>query len=361
MSIQPLVIQLPGKAYPVYFGQNLLLEPACFRPHLKGKQVFILSQPGVAEHYLEPLLKTLAAYRCDYFLLPVGEEYKTLSTWQSILEQLIQKGHERSTTLIALGGGMVGDLTGFAAATYLRGVNYLQVPTTLMAQVDSSVGGKTGINHAAGKNLIGAFYHPQAVLVDTKTLATLPEREYRSGLAEVVKYGLIADAAFFQWLETESQVLRQGKEPALLLEAIKRSLSIKAEIVAEDPLEQSGRRALLNFGHTLGHALEGLVGYGKLLHGEAVAIGMNCAARLSMERGWLAAQDYQRLQALLENLGFKLALPETLSLTDLLTFLNKDKKIKAGQWRFVLLKGLGEAVLVDDVQEADLAKLIPHL
>src|SRR5690606_29345468 len=264
-------------------------------------------------------------------------------TLNSIFDKLLQERHERSTTLIALGGGVIGDLTGFAAATYQRGVNFVQVPTTLLAQVDSSVGGKTGVNHPLGKNMIGAFYQPQCVIADTDVLATLPERELKSGIAEVIKYGLIDNLAFFEWLEQNIEGLVAG-DPRLLAEAIRVSCEEKARIVAADEKE-GGVRALLNLGHTFGHAIETAMGYGTWLHGEAVATGMVLAADLSQRMGWLDLASAERAKALLQRAGLPVCPPAEMKADDFLRLMAVDKKVMAGKIRFILLRGLGKAVI----------------
>lgn len=359
MSYQTIHLKIADESYPVYVGSALLKEPALFRSHIQGKQVMIVTQPKLAELYLDPLLLTLKDYHCDYICLPAGEEHKNLCSWQMIIDQLLAKGHERSTTLLALGGGMIGDLTGFAAASYLRGVNYLQLPTTVIAQVDSALGGKTGLNLPSGKNLVGAFYQPKAVIADLSTLESLPRREFMAGLAEVIKYGLIKDQAFFEWLEDHMTELLAGQKD-LLNEAICRSILLKGFFIEQDPRETKGIRSLLNFGHTLGHALEAILGYGTLLHGEAVAIGMGFAARLSLQKGLLKEQDCQRIQNLIQKAGLLLECQNKLNLEELLTYLKKDKKVEAGRLRFVLLRAIGEACLSEEVSEEDLTKLIPH-
>ena len=266
-------VQLGKRSYPIYIGEDLLSQPQYFLDHIPSENVFIVSNEKVAPLYLDKVLDSCKKLQCDYKILPDGEQYKNIATMETIYSSLLEKHCDRNTTLIALGGGVIGDITGFAAATYQRGVHFIQVPTTLLAQVDSSVGGKTGVNHALGKNMIGCFYQPRCVIADLGTLETLDDRELSAGIAEIIKYGLIRDTEFFIWLENNIQKL-VDKDPETLAYAVLRSCENKAQIVAEDELEQSGKRALLNYGHTFGHAIETGTGYGSWLHGEAVACGM---------------------------------------------------------------------------------------
>ncbi len=360
MAYKTLQFQLPGQSYPVYVGSALLKQAELFERHVQGKQILIVTQKKVADFYLKDLLSALSAYRVTVALLPEGESHKNLKTWRKLMDQLVLEGHDRSTTLLALGGGLTGDVAGFAAACYQRGVNYIQIPTTLIAQVDSALGGKTGINHSAGKNLIGAFHHPSCVIVDIATLKTLPKRERSAGLAEVIKYGLIRDPVFFSWLENNLSVLMQGQEESLL-HAVSTCVGIKAELVALDEREQSGLRSLLNFGHTLGHALEALFHYRVFRHGEAVALGMNMAARLSRERGWLPEKDEQRIQALLAASTLPLKIRRKIDIEKLFSYLLRDKKRKDNRLKWVLLQGIGQAVLTDQVSREDFMKVIPAL
>jgi 3-dehydroquinate synthase len=274
------------RSYPIFIGSGLLGDRNCFAPYIKGKQLCIVTNEVVAPLYLEGLIELLSVTcQVDVVILPDGEQYKTVATLMKIYDCLLEKKHNRTTTLIALGGGVVGDMTGYAAASYQRGVNFIQVPTTLLAQVDSSVGGKTGVNHPLGKNMIGAFYQPEAVIIDTDVLGSLPERELSAGIAEIIKYGLIGDADFFRWLEVNMTAL-QSLDASVVTEAIARSCQNKASVVAQDEKE-GGIRAILNLGHTFGHAIETAQGYGTWLHGEAVAIGMMIAAVLSEKMAWI--------------------------------------------------------------------------
>ncbi len=344
--MQTLKLELGARSYPIYIGGGLLGRANLLAPHVGGKQVMVVSNVTVAPLYLDKVLSALKAFECHTLALPDGERYKTLDTLNLIFDALLQKRCDRHVTLIALGGGVIGDLTGFAAATYQRGVPYIQIPTTLLAQVDSSVGGKTGVNHPLGKNMIGAFYQPQCVIADTETLNTLPERELGAGLAEVIKYGLIRDRAFFDWLDANLDKLLARNAPTLAY-AIERSCRNKAEIVAQDERE-SGVRALLNFGHTFGHAIETGLGYGVWLHGEAVAAGMCLAADLSRRLGWISDADLQRIVRLIARARLPVAAPPTLSAERFMELMAVDKKVKAGKLRLVLLKAIGVAVLTSD-------------
>ncbi|MEM6406144.1 MAG: 3-dehydroquinate synthase [Pseudomonadota bacterium] len=338
-------VELPQHRYPIQIGTDLLAHPDYFAPYLCSNRVLIVTNTTVAPLYLKQLQQALADYQVDELILPDGEQYKNLTTLNQIYDALLQQRHDRQTTLIALGGGVIGDMTGFAAASYQRGVHFIQVPTTLLAQVDSSVGGKTGINHALGKNMIGAFHQPQAVIADTSTLNTLPDRELSAGLAEVIKYGLINDPDFFVWLETNMTALCQ-RDPDALAYAIQRCCADKAAIVAADERE-TGTRALLNLGHTFGHAIETGMGYGTWLHGEAVAAGMVMAANLSHRLGWLSATDQARISALLATVGLPTA-PPGLSPADFRQHVAVDKKVQNGHLRLILLRGIGQAVISSD-------------
>ncbi len=337
-------VQLGKRSYPIYIGEKLLSDVELLTKHIPSKNVFIVSNEKVAPLYLDKLLEIYEGFNCNNLILPDGEKYKNLSTMEAIYTSLLEKHCDRNTTLIALGGGVVGDITGFAAATYQRGVNFLQIPTTLLAQVDSSVGGKTGVNHTLGKNMIGCFYQPQCVIADLSTLNTLDDRELSAGIAEVIKYGLIRDDNFFVWLEKNIQKLI-NRDPETLAYAVQCSCKNKAEIVAEDELEKTGTRALLNFGHTFGHAIETGVGYGNWLHGEAVACGMLMAMRLSIKQGWITEQDYSRVEALLEKANLPTTVPDSMSIDEFMAHMSVDKKVRAGKLFLVLLKSIGDATL----------------
>ena len=343
-----LEVALGERSYPIHIGAGLLGQPALFAPHVEGRLEAIVTNATVAPLHAAQLDATLeragAAARMR-IVLPDGEAHKDWRTLDLVFESLLRGRADRRTVLVALGGGVVGDIAGFAAATYQRGVAHLQVPTSLLAQVDSSVGGKTAINHPLGKNMIGAFHQPCAVVADTATLATLPPRELASGLAEVVKYGAIHDVAFLAWIEEHASALA-ARDPTALAHAIRRSCEIKAEIVAADERE-AGARALLNFGHTFGHAIESATGYGTWLHGEAVAIGMALAARFSVAQGRIAASDAERLERLLARLGLPVR-PPAITRERWLEYMGRDKKNERGRITLVLLERLGRAAIVKD-------------
>lgn len=350
--MKTLRVELGARSYPIHIGPGLLRRADLVTPLLAGGQVLVVTNETVGPLYLESLRSALGGRVVDSVALPDGEQYKTLETLETLFDALLRARFGRDCTLIALGGGVVGDITGFAAACYQRGVAYVQVPTTLLAQVDSSVGGKTAVNHALGKNMIGAFHQPTGVIADTSTLETLPDRELCAGLAEVFKYGLIRDAAFFEWLEAHLQALL-GREPELLEHAIYRSCSNKAEVVACDERE-SGMRALLNLGHTFGHAIETGLGYGRWLHGEAVAAGMCLAADLSARLGWIDDPTAARVEALVVRAGLPTHLPAGLAPARMLELMAVDKKARAGHMRLVLLKGIGKAQVTDAADTAAL-------
>ena len=354
--MRTLNVALGARAYPIHIGGGLLQQPELITRHLRTPRVAIVSNTVVAPLYLNTLvggLEKVGVGMTPPIVVPDGEAHKTAATLDIIYGHLLAQRCDRSTTVIALGGGVIGDLAGFAAATYQRGVPFIQIPTTLLSQVDSSVGGKTGINHPLGKNMIGAFWQPQLVLADTDTLNTLPDRELSAGLAEVIKYGLIRDLPFLEWLEANLDRLL-ARDTEALTWAIERSCANKAEVVADDELEtaKEGGRALLNLGHTFGHAIETGVGYGEWLHGEAVAAGMVMAAELSRRLGWLSGADFERTVALLERAGLPVESP-ALGVDRYLDLMSHDKKVIAGRLRLVLLKGLGEAVTFSDAPSGD--------
>lgn len=342
-----LNVELGERSYPIVIGSQLLGDPQYLLPYIRGRQVCVVTNETVAPLYLSRLLEGLSEFdKVDTIELPDGEAFKTLDTVNRIFDLLLERRHNRSTTLIALGGGVIGDMTGFAAACYQRGVDFVQIPTTLLAQVDSSVGGKTGVNHPLGKNMIGAFYQPRVVLADMDTLQTLPGRELSAGLAEVIKYGLICDAPFFNWLETNMPQLLE-RDPRALAYAVDRCCRDKAAVVAEDERE-SGRRAILNFGHTFGHAIEAVQGYGNWLHGEAVAAGMVMAAELSRLRGSIDTELVERIRALLSAAQLPQEAPQGMAVQQFLDAMAVDKKVLDGRLRLVLLRALGDAQIVDD-------------
>ena len=355
VTMQTLTVDLGERSYPIFVGRKLLDDGERLRQFISGRQVCVVTNETVAPLYLERLRAQLTGLQVDTVILPDGESYKTLRQLDAIYDTLLGARHNRTTTLLALGGGVVGDMTGFAAACYQRGVNFIQIPTTLLSQVDSSVGGKTGVNHPLGKNMIGAFYQPRAVFIDLDTLQTLPERELSAGLAEVIKYGLIADAGFLAWQEAHIDALL-ARDPAVLSEAIVRSCAIKARIVAGDERE-SGARALLNLGHTFGHAIETAQGYGNWLHGEAVAAGMVLAAALSAQQGWLSDADVARVRALLVRARLPVAPPADMPVDQFLALMAVDKKVLDGRLRLILLSRLGGATIVDAVPESSIHQL----
>jgi 3-dehydroquinate synthase len=346
--MQTLTVPLGSRSYPIHVGAGLLGQPELICAHLSQRKVAVVTNATVAPLYLAPLCRALASRDVSAvrIVLPDGESYKNADTLNRIFDALIEERCERKTAILALGGGVVGDLAGLAAALYQRGVPYIQLPTTLLAQVDSAVGGKTAINHARGKNMIGAFYQPLAVVADTDALTTLPDRELSAGMAEVVKYGLIRDASFFEWLEQHVARLC-GREPEALEHAIVASCRNKADIVGLDERE-TGPRALLNYGHTFGHAIEAGLGYGAWLHGEAVACGMVIAARLSECLGMLTPDETRRITGVLSRAGLPVARPD-LGFDRYLELMGHDKKVEGGKIRFILLRGIGNGEIMDDV------------
>jgi 3-dehydroquinate synthase len=342
--MKTLELELGERSYPIHIGSQLIDQADLYKKHLKGSFTAVVTNQTVAPFYADRVLKTLEGLgqKVRLIILPDGEVYKTWETLQTIFDALLESGADRKTTLIALGGGVIGDMTGFAAASYMRGIRFIQVPTTLLSQVDSSVGGKTGINHPLGKNMIGAFYQPQAVIADLDTLRTLPPKELAAGLAEVIKHGAIADADFFSWMEKNIEPLN-ACEPKAMEHAVQRSCEIKSHIVALDEKE-GGVRATLNFGHTFGHAIEAGMGYGEWLHGEAVGCGMVLAADLSVRTGRLTTGDFQRIK----NLVTALKLPSTppkLGITRYIDLMSVDKKAEGGEVRYILLDGIGRSTI----------------
>ena len=350
-----LNVDLGNRSYPIHIGDGVLARADLVLPHIRGKQVLLVSNETVAPLYAETLRSQLqaAGLTVAEVVLPDGEQYKDRQHLNHIFDALLQARFNRKATLIALGGGVVGDMTGFAASCYQRGVDFVQVPTTLLSQVDSSVGGKTGINHPLGKNMIGAFQQPRVVLADTGVLKTLPQRELSAGLAEVIKYGLIRDPDFFAWLEAHMEGL-MARDPDLLAEAIKRSCQNKAEVVAADEFEQNDIRALLNLGHTFGHAIETGMGYGEWLHGEAVGAGLLFAADLSCREGWIARSDVARVKALLLRASLPVAAPAGMTPEIFMQHMAVDKKNVDGRLRLVLLKQIGLAVVTDQASPVNL-------
>ncbi|MFL9593157.1 3-dehydroquinate synthase [Aeromonas schubertii] len=354
--MERLVVELGERSYPIEIGAGLLRQPERYRQVIKGQRVMVVTNETVAPLYLETLLAQLGDYRVDTLVLPDGEAHKSLSTFETVMSALLEGNHGRDTTLIALGGGVIGDLVGFAAACYQRGVPFIQIPTTLLSQVDSSVGGKTAVNHPLGKNMIGAFYQPKSVIIDIDCLATLPEREFAAGMAEVIKYGIIWDSDFFVWLEQNMARLQQLDEEALT-QAILRCCAIKAEVVTEDETE-SGVRALLNLGHTFGHAIEAEMGYGNWLHGEAVAAGTMLAADTAVLCGMMSDAERERIRRLLLAARLPVHAPAEMDFSAFIAHMRRDKKVLNGTLRLVLPRGIGKAEVVAHVTEAQLAQVI---
>lgn len=349
-------IQFDERSYPIYIGEGLISNYELISQHILGKKVAIITNETVADIYLKTLMETVSPHKeLISIILPDGESYKSKDSLDSIYAQLLENKADREITLIALGGGVIGDITGFAAATYMRGVNFIQIPTTLLSQVDSSVGGKTGINHPLGKNMIGAFYQPKCVISDMDVMKTLPSRELSAGLAEVIKYGLIRDNKFFEWLESHIQHLME-MNPKYLIEAVQRSCENKAAVVEADEFE-SGIRAILNLGHTFGHAIEVAQGYGNWLHGEAVGAGMVMAAKLSQSMGWLADKDVGRIVALIKKAGLPTE-PPKISVKKYMELMMLDKKTKDGQINLVLQKSIGDAVLTNQYDPKKLHQIL---
>ena len=351
-----LNVELADKSYPIYIGSNLLSSKSLLSDHIQGKQVMIVTNSTIAPLYLEKLKDTLSDFNVESVVLPDGEEFKTLETLNKVFDALLKAKFDRSSTLVALGGGVVGDITGYAAASYQRGVNFIQVPTSLLSQVDSSVGGKTGVNHELGKNMIGAFYQPKAVIIDVDTLDTLSDQEYSAGMAEVIKYGLLGNADFFSMLETNIEsIMARNKD--LIIEIIFNSCKDKASIVALDEFER-GKRALLNLGHTFGHGIENAFGYGNYLHGEAVSIGMVKAAKLSMDEGHLSHEDAIRVESILSKADLPISIKKSIGSETLIEAMSLDKKSIDGKIRLVLLKALGDSYLTDSYSKENFNKVI---
>ena len=355
--MKTLQVDLGERSYPIYIGTNLLDRSELLKQHIKHEEVCVITNTTIAPLYLDQLMAGLKEdYKCEAVILPDGEQYKSLDVLNQVFDALLTNQFSRQVTLVALGGGVIGDMVGFAAACYQRGVGFIQIPTTLLSQVDSSVGGKTAVNHPQGKNMIGAFYQPKCVIADITSLNTLEDRQLSSGLAEVVKYGLINDSDFFCWLENNMEGLVQ-RDPFLLAEAIEHSCQNKASIVAADEQEQ-GVRALLNLGHTFGHAIETGAGYGHYLHGEAVAVGMLMAADLSFRMGWLEQNDVVRIKQILLAAGLPVTVPPQMTAERFMTLMAVDKKVKDGVIRLVLLKGIGGAIISGDYEQEKLIQTL---
>ena len=351
-----LNVELADKSYPIYIGSDLLCSKSLLSDHIQGKQVMVVTNTTIAPLYLEKLKDALSDFNVESVVLPDGEEFKTLETLNKVFDALLKAKFDRSSTLVALGGGVVGDITGYAAASYQRGVNFIQVPTTLLSQVDSSVGGKTGVNHELGKNMIGAFYQPKAVIIDVDTLDTLSDQEYSAGMAEVIKYGLLGNADFLSMLEDNIEsIMARNKD--LIIEIIFNSCKDKASIVALDEFER-GKRALLNLGHTFGHGIENAFGYGNYLHGEAVSIGMVMAAKLSMDEGHLSNEDAIRVESILSKADLPISIKKSIGSETLIEAMSLDKKSIDGKIRLVLLKALGDSYLTDSYSKENFNKVI---
>jgi 3-dehydroquinate synthase len=342
-----LTVKLGERSYPIFIQENLLTQAELIHPYLKTNKVVLVTNDVVGPLYAENIIAGLSGFEVETIVVPDGEQHKNLKTFEMVLSRLLEMSAARDTTLLALGGGVVGDLSGFVAASFQRGMPFIQIPTTLLSQVDSSVGGKTAVNHPLGKNMIGAFYQPQAVFIDTSCLATLPKREFSAGMAEVIKYGIIYDAAFFTWLEDNKQAIKD-QQPKALQTMIQRCCEIKAEIVAIDERE-SGLRALLNLGHTFGHAIEAEQGYGNWLHGEAVAAGIVLASDVAQKMNWLEPEDFKRILAFLQAFDLPVQAPKEMAYEQFVQHMRHDKKMKAGKLNFVIPQGIGKAVVTSAV------------
>jgi len=351
-----LNLDLGARSYPIYIDSGLFANEKLFSEHIRGKRVCIVTNTIVAPLYLDKIKSKLTNFDVDEIILPDGEAEKSLANFEHIMSHLLKNEHGRDTTLIALGGGVIGDITGFAAASYQRGVDFIQVPTTVLSQVDSSVGGKTAVNHPLGKNMIGAFYQPKAVIIDIDSLATLPVREFNAGMAEVIKYGILGDYDFFVWLENNISLIKAG-DKTLLAEMIERCCQCKADIVANDETE-AGIRALLNLGHTFGHAIEAEQGYGNWLHGEAVATGMVLAGKLAVAMNLLEVSELCRIESLIEAFDLPLKAPETMGCDDFTRHMRRDKKNIGGKLRFIVPTAIGKSEIRDDITQETLQQIL---
>ncbi len=351
-----LNLDLGKRSYPIYINSGLLEQSDLLASHIKGQRVCVVTNDVVAPLYLEKLKSSLSKYSVDEIVLPDGEAEKSLANFERIMSHLLKNEHGRDSTLIALGGGVIGDITGFAAACYQRGVNFIQIPTTVLSQVDSSVGGKTAVNHPLGKNMIGAFYQPQAVVIDIDTIDTLPAKEFSAGMSEVVKYGILGDQEFFEWLEQHIEQINAG-DKAILAKMIERCCQCKADIVASDETE-AGVRALLNLGHTFGHAIEAEQGYGNWLHGEAVSAGMVLAAKLAVTMNLLEVSEVRRIEALLSAFNLPINPPEDMAFDDFMKHMRRDKKNIAGKLRFIIPTAIGKSEIRDDVTPEMLQQIL---
>ncbi|QJR80554.1 3-dehydroquinate synthase [Alteromonas pelagimontana] len=351
-----LTVELGERSYPIHIEAGLLKQTGFFASYIKGPLAVIVTNDTISPLYLDDMIAACGDKSVEVITIPDGEQYKSLEQYGVIMTRLLEMNAARDTTLIALGGGVVGDLCGYVAATYQRGVPFIQVPTTLLSQVDSSVGGKTAVNHPLGKNMIGAFYQPVLVAIDIATLSTLPAREFAAGMAEVIKYGIIYDASFFDWLESHHDALNSLDEKALKA-TILRCCEIKADVVAKDERE-GGLRAILNLGHTFGHAIEAEQGYGNWLHGEAVAAGTVMACHTAMHLNWMSSAEALRIQGLLEAFALPVTGPDNMEYDAYIKHMRRDKKVEAGNIRFVLPQGIGKAVVTKDVTESILRQVL---
>lgn len=351
-----LQLDLAERSYPIYINSHLLTSGDYLSRHIRGSRVCIVTNDVVAKLYLEQLQANLAAFDVDTIVLPDGEAEKSLANFEKIMSHLLASSHGRDSTLIALGGGVIGDITGFAAACYQRGIDFIQIPTTLLSQVDSSVGGKTAVNHPLGKNMIGAFYQPKAVIIDINSLSSLPFREFAAGMAEVIKYGILGDAEFFDWLEENQSKIKSG-DSQTLVSMIERCCQCKADIVSKDETE-AGIRALLNLGHTFGHAIEAEMGYGNWLHGEAVATGMVLASKLAVQLDLLEVSELRRIEKLLSSFSLPLEAPDEMNFDNFIKHMRRDKKNIAGKLRLIIPHAIGRAVMHDDISEGMLQQIL---
>ena len=354
--MKTLQVDLGDRSYPIFIGAGILKNPELIKPYIKGISTTVVTNTTVAPLYLDSVHENISEYKNIDVILPDGESFKTTETLGQVHTEMLAARCDRKTTLIALGGGVTGDIAGFAAATYQRGINFIQVPTTLLSMVDSSVGGKTGVNHALGKNMIGAFHQPQCVIIDTETLNTLDDRQLSAGIAEIIKYGYINDLAFIHWLDENMEKL-MSRDPEALAYAINRSCEHKSAIVAADEKE-AGQRALLNLGHTFGHAIETGLGYGQWLHGEAVAAGMVMAAELSKEHGWVTENEISDMKKLLEKAKLPVTAPKEISAERFNELMSIDKKVQDGVLNLILMKSMGESFITNEFDTKALMKVL---
>lgn len=354
--MRTLHLDLGPRSYPIYIDSGLFDNGALFTDHIRAKRVCIVTNTVVAPIYLEKIKDKLANYELDEIILPDGEAEKSLANFERIMSHLLANEHGRDSTLIALGGGVIGDITGFAAACYQRGIDFIQIPTTVLSQVDSSVGGKTAVNHPLGKNMIGAFYQPKAVIIDINSLTTLPVREFNAGMAEVIKYGILGDYDFFVWLEKNVESIKAGDQKTLT-KMIETCCQCKADIVTKDETE-AGLRALLNLGHTFGHAIEAEQGYGNWLHGEAVATGMVLAAKLAVAMNLLEVSELCRIESLISAFDLPLQAPDTMSCEDFVRHMRRDKKNIGGKLRFIVPTAIGKSEIRDDITQEILQQIL---